>query len=97
MKQTTFFIMNALLVMLLAGCNEQQEPLFNGNDLQNWHFVLEDNAVPAEEVFLVEDGTIRIMGEPLGYMYTEKRYRNFTLSLSTGGRRREQQRGVRAD
>ena len=35
----------------------------------------------AEEVFLVEDGTIRIMGEPLGYMYTEKRYRNFTLSL----------------
>src|SRR5690554_2305670 len=81
MKQTTFFIMNALLVMLLAGCNEQQEPLFNGNDLQNWHFVLEDNAVPAEEVFLVEDGTIRIMGEPLGYMYTEKRYRNFTLSL----------------
>ena len=81
MKQRTLFPILTLLVMLLAGCSGQQESLFNGKDLSNWNFVVQDNAVPADEVYLVEDGVIRIVGEPLGYMYTKETYRNFTLEL----------------
>lgn len=81
MKQRTLFPILTLLVMLLAGCSGQQESLFNGKDLSNWNFVVQDNAVPADEVYLVEDGMIRIVGEPLGYMYTKETYRNFTLEL----------------
>lgn len=81
MKQRTLLPILTLLVMLLAGCSGQQESLFNGKDLSNWNFVVQDNAVPADEVYLVEDGMIRIVGEPLGYMYTKETYRNFTLEL----------------
>ena len=29
----------------------------------------------------VENGVIRVMGEPFGYMYTREKYRNFVLEL----------------
>ena len=43
--------------------------LFNGKDLSNWNFVVDKNAVPAEQVYSVEDGVINITGNPFGYMY----------------------------
>ncbi len=81
MKQAVFFTTIALLSLFITGCSQQEESIFNGKDLSNWNFVVENNAVPAEEVYLVENGIIRVMGEPLGYMYTQKKYRNYTLEL----------------
>ncbi len=66
----------------MAGCTQKEEgTIFNGKDLSNWEFVVEDNAVPAEQVFQVENGVIRVMGEPFGYMHTREKYRNFVLEL----------------
>lgn len=70
-----------LFTFLITGCTQQSEKIFNGRDLSGWHFVLENDAVPGDEVFTVEEGIITVKGEPLGYMYTDKKYRNFTLEL----------------
>lgn len=55
--------------------------LFNGKDLQGWDFILADNSVPASKVFYVSDGIINIAGQPFGYMYTQKAYSNYILSV----------------
>lgn len=76
-------ILSAVLLfsVLIAGCTQQSEKIFNGKDLSGWHFVLENDAVPADQVFMVDEGVISVKGEPLGYMYTREKYRNFTLEL----------------
>ena len=82
MKKTISLAALALFVLLLPGCGSQPaEAIFNGQDLSNWNFVVEGDALPAEEVYRVENGIIRVMGEPLGYMYTKKKYRDYTLEL----------------
>lgn len=71
-----------LLALLAAGCGGQSGQIFNGKDLSNWNFVVENNAVPGDQVYTVtEEGVISIKGEPLGYMYTKEKYGNFTLEL----------------
>ncbi len=70
-----------LLAVFAAGCSQQSEKIFNGKDLSGWNFVVENDAVPAEEVFTAREGVISVKGEPLGYMYTKEKYRNFTLHL----------------
>lgn len=74
---TTFFLM----VILTTACTQKSSEIFNGKDLSNWEFVVENDAVPAEEVYSAEDGVIIVKGEPLGYMYTIDKYSNFTLDL----------------
>ncbi|MBK5196246.1 MAG: DUF1080 domain-containing protein [Proteiniphilum sp.] len=76
-------ILSAVLLfsLLIAGCTQQSEKIFNGKDLSGWNFVLENDAVPGDQVFTVEEGVISVKGEPLGYMYTREKYRNFTLGL----------------
>lgn len=66
---------------IASGCTEQKNRLFNGKDLSNWNFVVENDAVPGDQVFTVKDGQISIKGEPLGYMYTKKKYSDYTLEL----------------
>lgn len=80
MKKT---ILSTIVVCmgLTSACTSQTEELFNGKDLSNWNFVVENGALPADEVFTVQDGTILIKGEPFGYMYTKKKYGNYTLEL----------------
>jgi hypothetical protein len=74
------FFASALFIVLAAGCS-RKEALFNGKDLSNWDFVVEDNAVPPSEVYSVVDGAILVQGKPLGYMYTKEKFRNFTLEV----------------
>lgn len=60
---------------------QKAEKLFNGKDLSNWNFVVDKNAVPADQVYSVRDGVIHITGNPLGYMYTKEKYSNFKLHV----------------
>jgi mono/diheme cytochrome c family protein len=66
------------------------ESLFNGKDLTGWGFVLGGNCTPRPEgcaqttpgtTFKVVDGMVEDSGRPHGYMYTLKKYWNFTLRL----------------
>lgn len=93
-------LVNALLLLpalLLLSCQQEQawEPLFNGEDLENWdkHLgtslggefdSLAESAVP-EEVFRVvkQDGEnlIRISGEVNGSLATMEEYENYHLRM----------------
>jgi hypothetical protein len=64
------------------------EPLFNGNDFTGWSFMLGPNCRSAPEgcgrntpsgVYRVEAGKVICTGKIQGYMYTQKRYLNFSL------------------
>jgi hypothetical protein len=64
--------------------------LFNGTDFTGLKFIIGNNCAPRPDgcgqtepgtTFRVEDGIIYCSGKPHGYMYTEKKYMNFTLRL----------------
>ncbi|MCD8044946.1 MAG: DUF1080 domain-containing protein [Tannerellaceae bacterium] len=71
------------LFLFFSGSANAQKTvkLFNGKDLSNWNFVVDKNAVPAEEVYSVRNGVIHIKGDPFGYMYTKEKYDNFKLHV----------------
>ena len=75
------FLMLALMLCFVCGTYAQTEELFNGKDLSNWRFVVDGDKVPAESVFSVQDGVILIHGIPNGYMYTAKKYKDYSLEL----------------
>ncbi len=60
---------------------QKVEKLFNGKDLSNWDFVVDKNAVPADQVYSVKDGVIHIKGNPFGYMYTKEKYGDCKLHV----------------
>jgi hypothetical protein len=79
MKQ--LFIIAAALMIAQQSMAQKTEELFNGTDLSNWNFVVDGNKAAPDDVFTVQDGVIVIHGEPFGYMYTKKKYGNYTLEL----------------
>ena len=81
MQKYLFSAAVAIICFATSCSSSNEEKLFNGKDLSNWDFVVADNAVPADQVYSVEDGAILIQGSPFGYMYTKKKYRNYTLNL----------------
>ena len=75
------FLMMAAFFLFAVESNSQTEEIFNGKDLSNWNFVVDGNKVAADKVYSVKDGNILIQGDPFGYMYTKKKYKNYTLEL----------------
>jgi hypothetical protein len=54
--------------------------LFNGKDLSGLYTWLRDTGYDdPEEVFTVQDGILRVKGKPMGYVATQKAYRNYHL------------------
>lgn len=54
--------------------------LFNGKDLTGWTTWLKDSKrEDPKKVFSVQDGVIRIAGMPMGYMATDKEYKDYHL------------------
>lgn len=81
MKRGIFLLSAIVACMTVGSSHAQTEDLFNGKDLSNWNFVVADGNTPAEDVFSVQDGVILIQGNPFGYMYTKKKYADFTLEV----------------
>ncbi len=76
----TFFISTILILSSVVLHAQKTIDLFNGKDLNNWGFVLQEKN-PKVETFLVKDGVIHIAGTPFGYMYTKEKYSNFRLHV----------------
>jgi hypothetical protein len=55
--------------------------LFNGKDLNNWVFQLRDPAADPLKVFMVQNGVIRITGNPFGYMRTKDSFSDYRLHV----------------
>ena len=79
---TLAWLVAALFIGFTNQANAQKtEKLFNGKDLKNWNFSVAKDGVSAEQVFSVQNGLIRISGEPFGYMYTKEKYGNYKLHV----------------
>lgn len=79
------FILAALAAAFMAvsccgDCAKTQ--LFNGKDLTGWVCVVDSRSdVPADKIFGVGDGCIRIAGNPFGYMRTDRQYDDYKLHV----------------
>jgi hypothetical protein len=93
--KSKFFYLHLLIVLLFLSARESSfaQPsknlniqstatlLFNGKDLSNWEFKLKDPLVKPSEVFSVQNGVIRIKGDPFGYMRTRDTYSDYKLHV----------------
>ena len=67
-------------VMTSCGTKETKNELFNGENLNGWVCVLDENSnVAATDVYGVKEGNIHIAGNLFGYMRTDKKYSNYKL------------------
>jgi hypothetical protein len=80
MKRILFLMGMAFSLFTVSSC-AQTENLFNGKDLSAWNFIVDEDKASAEEVYSVQDGVILIHGNPFGYMYTKKKYKDYVLEL----------------
>lgn len=55
--------------------------LFNSRNLDGWDCFLVEPGVEMKDVWSVEDGVLVCKGEPLGYLYTEKEFTNYRLTV----------------
>lgn len=81
MKLLTSSFILAVLFLSQTAAAQKPVKLFNGKNLSNWDFVVENNSVPADEVYSVQKGVINIKGQPLGYMYTKEKYGDYLLHV----------------
>jgi hypothetical protein len=65
-----------------AGDDKGFKPLFNGKNLNGWKTFLKDDKADAAKTFVVKNGEIQVSGEPFGYFYTEKPYKNYVVRYS---------------
>ena len=74
-------------IFLFLSCNENKKPvaqsLINGTDLSGWHI-----DVPAMDTnpdtinpFIIRDGMLVTLGEPIGHIITDDEYENYRLHL----------------
>lgn len=64
----------------LSAPNPGEIELFNGRNLSGWEGYHRDGAA-TEDVWRVEDGILICKGSPAGYLYTQREFKNFVLSL----------------
>jgi Domain of Unknown Function (DUF1080) len=67
----------ALVAQSRAGDDKDFKDLFNGKDLTGWKFIPEK----ADKTYTVVDGYIKVSGQPAGYFYTDKSYKNYVLKF----------------
>lgn len=71
----------AAVAALCCGCSRGVR-IFNGDNLDGWTAITApDSAASPDQVFSAKDGAISVTGQPLGYIRTNGKYSDFTLSL----------------
>ena len=59
--------------------NSKEISLFNGKNLDGWGYYLVDPDVAMKDVWSVADGILVCQGEPMGYLATEREFKDFKL------------------
>jgi hypothetical protein len=80
---THLFILTGLCLNLTGCARETNRGNLNliSNILESWECYLADPETKMNEVWHIEDGVLLCKGEPLGYIYTKRDYRDFVLKL----------------
>lgn len=78
--KSTFII---LLLLTSSPILHAQSKLFNGKNLKGWYAYEPKTGKHsnATDIFQVEDKMIRLYGDKLGYVMTEKSFKNFQLTV----------------
>jgi hypothetical protein len=71
--------LGVLVSQASAGGDKGFVDLFNGKDLTGWKTILSTGKADEGKVFTVKDGVVVVSGNPDGYFYTEKSYKNYVL------------------
>lgn len=70
----------ALVIFLAITVRPRAEELFNGKDLRGWRsFLVDSKHDDPRRVFSVANGLLRISGDGLGYLATERTFTNYHL------------------
>lgn len=77
----TRFLSIIAAALALTACGQKQTQLFNGTDLQGWVPIVDQNDTTGVDPFSVKDGCIAILGQPFGYLRTEKVYGDYKAHL----------------
>jgi hypothetical protein len=67
--------LGVLVSQATAGDDKGFVDLFNGKDLTGWKTLPEK----ADKTYAVVDGYLKVSGNPAGYFYTDKSYKNYVL------------------
>jgi len=63
------------------GTPGERTVLFDGTDMSQWTYYLDDPAKTMDDVWSVKDGVLRCSGSPGGYIKTKAQFTNFVLEL----------------
>jgi len=78
-------ILIILLYIIMRSSDRKQEvtrvDLWNGQDISEWVLFLADSSARGDTVFNVNNGVIRIGGQPFGYMRTPVKYSDYRLHV----------------
>ena len=74
-------ILFSAALLLISGCSEKKEVLFNGRDLTGWTIFVNDSTVNPSNFFYVNDGVIETPGVPNGYLRTTAEFSDYTLHV----------------
>jgi hypothetical protein len=75
-------IKKIIIIKGKGGGGDGFTPLFDGKSLTGWKTVLKDDKADPAKTFVIKDGEIQVTGEPFGYVYTEKSYKNYIVRYS---------------
>ncbi|WP_217903399.1 DUF1080 domain-containing protein [Flectobacillus sp. BAB-3569] len=78
------YIFIFLLLLTTSTMLRAQNKLFNGKNLKGWYSYEPKTGKHsnAADIFRVEDKMIRLYGDKLGYVMTEKSFKNFQLTVT---------------
>ncbi len=73
----------ALVIFTFFSCSPKFKPLFNGTNLNGWYAytATENKQVNAQDIYAVSDNMIRMYGEKVGYLMSNKSFKNFELTV----------------
>lgn len=76
------FVVAIAVGAIRAGDDKGFKPLFNGTDMTGFKFFLKDDKADPAKTFVVKNGEIQVTGEPFGYFYTDKSFKNYVIRYS---------------
>lgn len=79
--KSSIFVCLLLVTSLVQ--SQQYKQLFNGKDLKGWYLYLQPGvgSQNPDSAFIVQDSVLYVTGKSVGYIATEKEYRNFHLIM----------------
>jgi hypothetical protein len=79
MKKLSFFLVSMMLVVAFSTNAQTTENLLAAGHLNDWTMYVDGADVNPATVYKLNNGILRIEGQPFGFIRTNKTYENFVL------------------